>query len=423
MSNFFFQLYALICEMGPYLLLGFFIAGLLHSYVSKDVYSKYLSSNNFKSVILASLAGVPLPLCSCGVIPTAMSMKNNGASRAATVSFLITTPQTGVDSIAATYSLMGWAFAVVRPIAAFVTGIFGGLYTGWFVKSRSIEGEKVEQVKTCCGDSCCDDDRPVTGNFFKRFVEALKYGFYDMVQDIGKNLLIGLLIGAAIGILVPDDFFSLYANIPIVNMLLVLIIAIPMYVCATGSIPIAAALMFKGLSPGAALVFLMAGPAVNMASVMVIGKVLGRKTMAAYIGSVVVGALVFGIIVDYLLPINWFVLPKEEVTHFCHTDTSIPIWQQISAWVLIAMLAVGLTSRYIIKTSNHSKNNNAMTFKVEGMTCNHCKANVEKAILGVEGVTGVTIDLSSGKAEVEGTPDPKAVIAAVESRGYDCSLS
>ena len=424
--------------MGPYLLLGFFIAGLLHAFVSREVYSRYLSTNDFKSVLLASLAGVPLPLCSCGVIPTATSMRANGASRSATVSFLITTPQTGVDSIAATYSLMGVGFAIVRPVAAFVTGIFGGLYTGWFVKSKKIEEAPVEASAdtcsdgccgggcsdSCCSGGCCSDSHSVSSGFFSKCVEALRYGFYDMVQDIGKNLLIGLLVGAAIGILVPDDFFSLYANVPIVNMLLVLLVAIPMYVCATGSIPIAAALMFKGLSPGAALVFLMAGPAVNMASVMVIGKVLGRKTMAAYIGSVVIGALIFGVLIDYALPSGWFVLPKEETMHFCHQDTIIPLWQQICAWVLLAMLAVGLGARYFRKPVNTIKKDKTMslTFKVKGMTCNHCKANVENAVSSVEGAEKVTVDLGSGIVTVEGDASAEAIIKAVESRGYECTL-
>lgn len=419
MSDFFFRLYALICEMGPYLLLGFFIAGILHSFVSKEIYSRYLSGNNFKSVFLASLAGVPLPLCSCGVIPTAVSMKKNGASRAATVSFLITTPQTGVDSIAATYSLMGWAFAIVRPIAAFITGIFGGAYTGWFVKSREIEGDNVVSHADLCYDDGCCAGRPAPEGFLNKITEALRYGFFEMVQDIGKNLVVGLLIGAAIGILVPDGFFSLYANNPVVNMLLVLVVAVPMYVCATGSIPIAAALMFKGLSPGAALVFLMAGPAINMASVMVIGKTLGRKTMGAYLGSVVAGSLLFGIIVDYLLPARWFVM-SGEMAHMCHEDTFIPVWQQLSALALIAMLVIGIGARFLSKKPKHDHVHCVMTFKVEGMSCNHCKENVEKAVSAVEGVASVHVDLNSGKLEIDGKPDAETVITTVEGLGYKC---
>lgn len=416
MSDFLFQFYALLCEMAPYLLLGFLIAGILHAFVSPVIYSRYLSGNDFKSILLAALAGVPLPLCSCGVIPTATSMKFNGASRASTVAFLITTPQTGVDSIAATYALMGLPFAIVRPIAAFLTGIFGGIITG-----RVTGPEKATQKNTTT--EACETQPAQQQGFFHKTFEALRYGFFDMVQDIGKNLIIGLIIGAAIAIFVPADFFSLYATHPLLNMFIVLVLAVPMYVCATGSIPIAAALMFKGLTPGAALVFLMAGPAINMASVMVVGKVIGRKAMACYIGSIVAGAILFGLLIDYALPADWFIIPREEAAHMCHVDTAIPLWQQIGSWVLIAMLAVALGARYLLphKHSKHQENMD-LQFKVEGMNCNHCKNNVEKAIMSVPGVESVTVDLSSGTATVSGTPDAEEIVKRVNENGYVCSL-
>lgn len=419
MSDFIFQFYALVCEMAPYLLFGFFIAGLLHAFVPERIYSLYFAKGDLKSVILASLAGVPLPLCSCGVIPTATSMRFNGASKASTVSFLISTPQTGIDSIAATYSLMGAPFAILRPIAAFITGIFGGLLTASVDKDDNVQVDE-SIVEDCeCDDDCCRAIPSGTG-FWKRSWEALRYGFYDMVQDIGKNLIIGLVIGALIAIFVPDDFFSLYATYPILNMLLVLVIAIPMYVCATGSIPIAAALIFKGLSPGAALVFLMAGPAVNMASVMVIGKVLGKRSLITYIASIVIGAFLFGLLIDYVLPSQWFILPKEESAHMCCTDTSIPLWQQISAWALLLMIVTALLPRCF----KHSKTTHAMGlhFKIKGMNCNHCKANVEKAITSVKGVSAVNVDLATETAIVQGAAAPDAIIKAVDDAGYKCTL-
>ena len=413
MSDFIYQFYALLCEMGPYLLLGFLIAGLLHAFVPASIYSRYLAGNDFRSVLLASLAGVPLPLCSCGVLPTATSMKLNGASKASTVSFLITTPQTGVDSIAATYALMGGPFAIVRPIAAFVTGIFGGLVTGRIARGES----KKEAAPAACAAA------PTTrSGWLSKTLEALRYGFFDMVQDIGKNLIIGLIIGAAIAIFVPADFFALYATHPLLNMLIVLVIAIPMYVCATGSIPIAAALIFKGLTPGAALVFLMAGPAVNMASVMVIGKVIGKKAMACYIGSVIVGAILFGVLIDYVLPVQWFAIPKAEAAHMCHVDTSIPLWEQFGAWLLVALLICAFGARFIKRKPNIQANPMDLTFKVEGMNCNHCKNNVENIIKSVAGVESVNIDLASGTAIVSGNPDVDELISRVTDGGYGCTL-
>lgn len=406
LTQYLMPLLALTCEMAPYLLLGFLLAGVLHVFVPRKIYSLYLSKNDFRSVMLSALFGVPLPLCSCGVIPTAMSMRKEGASKAATVSFLISTPQTGVDSIAATASLLGGAFAVIRPVVAFITAIFGGLFAGAFDK-----GDDTETTVTCA-----ENDEKIPSGFWAKCREALKYGFSDMIADIGKNLVIGLLIAGAISILLPDDFFSLFADRPLLNMLLVLLISAPMYLCATGSVPIAAALMLKGLTPGAALVLLMAGPATNMASIIVIGKVLGRRTLIIYMASIIIGALGFGAIIDYLLPADWFAVHDGHVAACCHATADIPMWKSLCAYILLALLAAAF-----IRNHKHSKTTvMGKSFKIKGMSCSHCKANVEKAIAAVEGVTSVTVDLQSGTADVQGDVAPEAVVAAVTAAGYEC---
>ena len=277
----------LLNTMAPYLLLGFLLAGVIHAYVPRRLYARYLSQPDFRSVALAALFGVPLPLCSCGVIPTAMSLRREGASKGAVTSFLIATPQTGVDSIVATYSVLGLPFAVIRPVVALVTALAGGWTVNRLTRSETdgilpaAEGGEVRRSGS-------------------RFVEALRYGFVDMIQDIGRWLVLGLLVAGLITILVPDNFFASFADKPLLNMAVVLLFSIPMYLCATGSIPIAAALMLKGLSPGAALVLLMAGPATNTASILVIGKVLGRRTLAAYLGAIVAGAVGFGLAIEPL---------------------------------------------------------------------------------------------------------------------------
>ena len=253
MHAFFTSLLNVVCEMSPYLLLGFLIAGILHVFVPRRFYARYLSQDNKFAVLWAALLGVPLPLCSCGVIPTAVGLKKEGASKGAVASFLIATPQTGIDSILATFSLMGLGFAVVRPVAALVTGVCGGLLVNRFVKEGEGDG---------FADASCRVD---SGN---RLWRVLKYAYYDMIQDIGGRLVLGLLIAALIQVAVPDSFFLRFDSQPLLQMLVILLIAIPMYICSTGSIPVAAALIMKGLSPGAALVMLMAGPAVNMASIL-----------------------------------------------------------------------------------------------------------------------------------------------------------
>ncbi|MBR2300456.1 MAG: permease, partial [Bacteroidaceae bacterium] len=283
----------LLNEMSSYLLLGFLIAGILHEFVPQKVYRQQLSKNNFRSVLMATLIGVPLPLCSCGVIPTAMSLRRSGASKGATTAFLISTPQTGVDSILATASLLGIPFAIIRPVVAFITALIGGSIINKFDKGAEEE-------------TTIQQEEHKHKSFKEKCIGALRYGFIEMLQDIGKWIVIGLIVAAIITILLPDNFFIQNSSSPILNMLLIMLFAIPMYLCATGSIPIAAALMLKGLSPGAALVLLMAGPVTNMASILVINKVLGRKTLILYLAIIIIGAFTFGIIIDYTLPAEWF---------------------------------------------------------------------------------------------------------------------
>ena len=290
LQGFLTSLLNVVCEMAPYLLLGFFIAGVLHVFVPQKFYANYLSRNNKLSVVWAALLGVPLPLCSCGVIPTAIGLRNEKASKGAIASFLIATPQTGIDSILATFSLMGLGFAIIRPMAALVTGVCGGLLINRLVRE--------DDVKEDVSASCQVD----SGN---RIWRVLKYAYYDMLRDIGLRLLIGLVVAAfglvvaaLIQVAVPDEFFLSFGSQPLLQMLVILIIAIPMYICSTGSIPVAAALMMKGLSPGAALVMLMAGPAVNLASILVVHKSMGRRFTTIYLMTIVGFAILFGLLLN-----------------------------------------------------------------------------------------------------------------------------
>ena len=362
----------LINEMSPYILLGFLLAGLMHAFISPALYHRYLGGNSFRSVIYATLLGIPLPLCSCGVIPTAMSLHKEGASKGATISFLIATPQTGVDSIIATYSLMGLPFALLRPIAALITALLGGTVTNLW----SQEKQKSTAVHTCCHchehneDNCADDDHcqcnsnekgdehcgcgcgcheeEVPANLWQKLGKALHYAFVEMMGDIGKWLLVGLLVAGLITVFVPASFFSMFTDKPLLSMLLVLICAMPMYLCATGSIPIAVALMLKGLSPGTALVLLMAGPAVNAASMIVISKVMGKRTMWLYLLSIITGAVACGLVIDYMFPHEWFSIPLNSI-HHSQTD-GVPVFNTLCSILLLAMI---LYARYRKKRTAH----------------------------------------------------------------------
>lgn len=417
--------WTMLCEMAPYLLLGFAIAGILHAFVPASVYRTHLAPNTFGSVVKAALFGIPLPLCSCGVVPTAMGLRREGASRGATVSFLIATPQTGVDSIAATYSMMGLPFALLRPVAALVTALGGGALANRYARRH---GGDNEAVQTPEGNP---DTRPA--GFVSRVRLAVRYGFGNMMEDIGRWLLIGLVVAALITAFVPADALAVLSAYPLLSMLLVLLVSVPMYICATGSIPIAVALMLKGLTPGAALVLLMAGPATNAASLLIVHKALGRSVQAFYVGAIVVGAVVFGLIADYLLPASWFTLPMAE-TLACHAHGGAMHsgWLQTASGIVLSLLLVrafwvrfhskghhhdhcGCTTDSCENTKNHPHMN---TYKIEGMMCNHCRMHVEKAIRAVAGVENVEVDLAAGTARVEGNADPAAIEAAVAEAGY-----
>lgn len=323
-------------EMSPYLLLGFMIAGLMHAFIPGKLFSKYLAGSSFRSVTNAALFGIPLPLCSCGVIPTAMSLRKEGASKGAAVSFLIATPQTGIDSILATFSLMGLPFAIIRPIAAFLTALFGGQMVNRFANENENENHNPNpnEEHKCC--HCHEEKVEHEESFGHKLHEAAEYAFGEMMEDIGKWLIIGIVAAGLIS-MIPSDWFAIFKDNTFASILLVLILSIPMYLCATGSIPIAVALMLKGLTPGAALVMLMAGPASNMASIMVIGKKLGKRTLVTYLCSIIFGAIACALVIDFLLPREWF-LPTMIIDNMAHHEEASWFSMGCSS-VLLVLLA------------------------------------------------------------------------------------
>jgi uncharacterized membrane protein YraQ (UPF0718 family)/copper chaperone CopZ len=395
------ELLFILAEMAPYLLLGFFFAGLLHLLFPKKRVRKYMGQNNFRSIFNASLLGVPLPLCSCGVIPTGISFYKHGASKASTVSFLISTPQTGVDSIFVTYSMLGLPFAIIRPIVAFITGLFGGLIT------KKIDPEKPEILKDNNGTA---DELP--SGFIPKIKEMFRYSFVEFLQDISNWLIIGLLVAALISIIVPDDFFADKIPNDFLGMLIILVISIPVYICATASVPVAAVLMLKGLSPGAALVLLMAGPATNAATITMIGKILGKKSLIGYLGAIITGALLSGLLIDYFLPAEWFRVSE----HFGHMaghnhEEMLPAWLKIGSAITLTLLIInGYVQKFLNSKrmrSSEFKNpvfsaDSIQTIYVGGMTCNHCKANVENSVRSATGVEDVSVDLVTGQVDIKG---------------------
>jgi copper chaperone CopZ len=330
-----------------------------------------------------------------------------------------------MDSILATFSVLGLPFAIIRPLVAFITGITGGYITARVYgegrtvsESGSINDDTVE--------SCALDADSGHRSFWQKAKAAVRYGFVDFIGDIAKWLTVGLLLAAVVSVLVPDNFIDVAGLPSIVQMLLVLLVSVPLYICATGSIPLAAVLIMKGLSPGAAFVLLMAGPATNMATITMIGKVMGRKTLVAYLSVIIAGALLGGLIIDYLLPEAWFsgiaggAVPGMPVM-------SMVGWFSIVCGIVLAGLLLysfihrAIMSREGKKEIAENKNNYIMVkkFKVGGMSCNHCKANVEKGIGALDFVEDVKVDLATGSVMVSGEKiDDEKIKDTVESLGY-----
>jgi len=410
-------------EMAPYLLLGFLFAGILYVWFPRKKVYKYLGKPNTASVINAALIGIPLPLCSCGVIPTGISFYNSGASKGSSVSFLISTPQTGVDSLMVTYSLLGLPMAIVKPIIALFTGFLGGFMTNKLDKNEQKQGSKGNNSG---GNNQAEAENGAADRSFKGM---LHYAFIEFLEDIAKWLLIGLALAAFIQVLVPESFFTSYLGNEYLEMLLILVAAIPLYVCATGSVPIAAILMLKGLSPGAAIVFLMAGPATNAATMTVIGNVFGRRTLIFYLLSIIAGAYFFGIIVNEFLPREWFLNPLAQFHAGTHEHGILPYWLMLGSAVLLGGLtAYALYKKYLSGIFRHGKQKktnqtntsmNNLEVIVKGMTCNHCKATVENNVSSMEGIESVEADLTTGKVTIQGeTIDVGDVKEKIESLGY-----
>ncbi len=317
----------LINDMSPYLVFGFLAAGLLKVFLREDLVARHLGRHDFKAIIKASLLGIPLPVCSCGVIPMMLGLRKQGASKAALCSFMISTPTTGVDSILATFALLGGFFAGFRVLATFLVAMIVGA-AALLVPDVRRDGEKegTEADGCCCAEkppeekACCAAHKASVG---AKLRQALQYGFYDLLKDSGRSIVLGIFIGGVITYFVPASLVEHYLGKPWLSMLIMLVIGIPMYVCSTGSIPVVAALMMKGLNPGAAFVFLITGPATNAVSFAVMAREFGIKSMLIFMVSLALAALAMGALFNVAwgfwgTPGTLFMLP--------HHMAGMPVW-------------------------------------------------------------------------------------------------
>lgn len=298
----------LFLDASPYVLFGILVAGLLRVFLSPDDIVRKLGKGRLRPVIRASLLGSPLPLCSCGVLPTAASLRRQGASKGATMAFLISTPETGVDSIAISWALLDPILTVARPVVAFMTSFLAGLAQNLLGGPEELPGaggiEPTGPVDGCCEQTDCEAARFAGHHSLNnRILEGVHYAFGELWGDLAGWFFAGMILAGLITALVPGDLVTLALGGGIGAMLFMLVMGIPLYICATASTPIAAALILKGVSPGAALVFLLAGPATNLAGLTVLIGLLGKRSVAIYLGTISLVSILAGLVLDqiYLL--------------------------------------------------------------------------------------------------------------------------
>jgi uncharacterized membrane protein YraQ (UPF0718 family) len=300
--NFIDEFLKLANAMSLYILIGLLLAGILKEFLSDDFITKHLGKSDFLSVIKATVLGIPLPVCSCSVIPLAKSLQKEGASRGAVQSFLISSPITGVDSILATYSFFGWFFTIYRVVTSIFIAIFTGILQNIF-DAKEISKTKKNFSQSCCSGGCCSTKKANSGFSIKRVFD---YAFNTLFKDMAKSLFVGLLIGSLVTVLLPKEILSSFNNNSLLLYILVLLISMPMYVCATSSLPIGASLLMSGLPVGAVFVFLSAGPATNSVTMSVVKDMFGKKAFFIYILSIAIWSIFFGFLFDTFLP-NIFV--------------------------------------------------------------------------------------------------------------------
>jgi uncharacterized membrane protein YraQ (UPF0718 family) len=352
----------------PWLLLGLFIAGLINVYLPKDFLIKHLGSDGLLTTIKAAIIGAPMPLCSCGVIPAALGLRRAGASKSATTAFLVSTPETGVDSISVSYVLLGPFMAIIRPIAAVTSAIVAGVLVGRDHSDNNGEQSDCEtnsEVNTensapvkiaCCGSkkaepvqsSCCGSSNKmaVSPSAADKFFEAVAFSCTKLLEDTAKWLLIGLFFAALVQTYVPADFFLQWGS-GILAMVAVILVSIPMYICATASTPIAAGLLLSGVSPGAVLVFMLAGPATNVATLGVVANELGKRAVASYLIGVIGVAVLFGLLTDFL--VERFGIDVAPMIGEHHEV--LPEWLML----ITAFLLIGLLLRLVIRNFTQPK--------------------------------------------------------------------
>lgn len=342
--------WTLLEQSSLYILFGLLIGGLLKMVLSPAYVAAHLGKGRFKPVFKAALLGVPIPLCSCGVLPAAAQLKRQGANNGATTAFLVSTPESGVDSIAVSWALLDPLMTVARPVAAFCSAFVAGVMENLLDPNANRQPMRILPMASapaaaCAGTECgCGHEHPTlpAAGWGQKLGQGVRYAVTDIWGDLAGWFFVGIAVAACITVFIPDDLITRHLGGGIGSMLLMLLVGIPLYVCATAATPIAASLILKGVSPGAALVFLLAGPATNVAALAVLVKILGKRGVAVYLASVSVVSVLCGLLLDGL----YMSLGISAAATIGEVAEFVPHWLMTGAAVVLLLLSLPLISRW-----------------------------------------------------------------------------
>jgi len=400
------NLWSITESLGVWFLFGLLVAALLHGFIPDRIFQRWLGKNSFLNVVKAAFIGVPMPLCSCGVVPTVIALKKKGASNSSCLSFLVSTPQTGVDSLLVSASFLSWPFAIFKLISAFIIGIVGGgIHHLLEKKSQSSTSDPSSNTHK--------KDSQNTSHQRPSFKEIYDFAVNDLFYNLWKWMVAGIIVAALISTFVSKEFLgnSLFAD-PLYGSIAALFLSIPLYVCATSSVPIAAALVLKGMSPAVAIVFLIAGPATNIATIGLIYKSFGKLFTVVYLSAVSIGSIIcamfFGSVITTQLP---------TITHQHSQNNPIEI---VGAILFLAMIGLFLfrdVKNFLI--AKRSPIDSTITFNVDGMSCQGCVGKIRKNLIDQNLATVVSGDTEAKTLTVSGNKiDPEAVSEAITQCGF-----
>lgn len=408
LKSFLWEFWNISCLMAPWLLFGFLIGGLIAVFISNSVIKKHLGGKGFTGILKASLIGVFLPLCSCGVIPVGATLKRQGASKGTVASFITSTPQIGFSSFIPAWQLVGSALAIIKALFALITGILAGVLVNAFCPEKP-----VTPAESAITDEPEEDDH-TSGN---KIIATLKYAFITLMGDVGPSLVFGLFISALIGALLPGEFAAQYASNTILVIPAMILLSMPLYVCSNAAIPIAATLLLKGFTPGAALAFLIAGPSCSAPMIASFWKILGRRAAFIYIALMVSATLLVCWGIDYFhasIPGLSGQMPGHGTSRS---------WLEIScALLMFAIMSCNFLMPWFYKPEKLLAAPGQILFQVNDMTCENCLQTITTTINALTDARLLKANLSRKQILVAAPEEARPIIIeALKKAGFNAN--